>query len=303
MYSKSSKPVGYWIKENCIKDALNYKTKSEWENAKGEGYNTARKNGWLKECTKHMKDLRGYSSKKWSFELCKKVAEKYNTKTEFIKKNMDAYLSATRNGWLSKICVHMKRPKNIFWNREKTLEVSLKCNSITEFKLKYGGAYKAARKNKWLSECKAHMEILGTRFKRLIYSFEFSDKSVYVGLTYNPTKRKQSHLSDKDGSQVYKHIQQTGLQPEFKKLTEFLDKDIASKKEGEFLEKYKNEGWKILNKYPTGVLGGNVRIWTKENCLIDASKYTSKTKWIKNSYGAYLSAKRNNWLNECKFQV
>lgn len=43
-----------WTLEKCKKDALKHKTKMSWKNSKG-GYARACKNGWLIECTKHMK--------------------------------------------------------------------------------------------------------------------------------------------------------------------------------------------------------------------------------------------------------
>lgn len=49
-----NKPVGYWSKELCLKDALKYNTRTEWHKTKDTSYDAARKYGWLDECTKHM---------------------------------------------------------------------------------------------------------------------------------------------------------------------------------------------------------------------------------------------------------
>ncbi len=38
------------------------------------------------------------------------------------------------------------------------------------------------------------MEIIGNKFKRCIYAYEFSDNYVYVGLTLNLDKRNNRHL-------------------------------------------------------------------------------------------------------------
>ena len=45
---------------------------------------------------------------KWTFELCKEVAEKCSTRTEFSMKYGGAYAKAKNNKWLDKICSHMK---------------------------------------------------------------------------------------------------------------------------------------------------------------------------------------------------
>ena len=39
--------------------------------------------------------------------------------------------------------------------------------------------------------------------------------------------------------------------------------------------------------------------WTKERCKIDALKYNTKKDWGNNSGGAYSTAKKNKWFNEC----
>lgn len=141
----------------------------------------------------------------------------------------------------------------------------------------------------------------GSLYKRLIYSFEFPDKSVYVGLTLNSTTRKNEHLNPKRSkkSSVYKYIIESGLQPKFNELTEYIDSDFASKKEGEFVERYRNDGWKILNRMKTGGLGGNIIKLTKEICILEALKYNTKSEWRTGSSSTYVTSKRNKWLNEC----
>jgi len=47
-------PNGYWTKEKCIEDALNYQTREEWKKSKSGGYDAARYHGWKDECVTHM---------------------------------------------------------------------------------------------------------------------------------------------------------------------------------------------------------------------------------------------------------
>lgn len=102
----------------------------------------------------------------------------------------------------------------------------------------------------------AHMKRLGDDKHKLIYAFEFPDNSVYVGLTFNLKQRTNSHLHDeKRYSAVRNHINETGLQPTLKQLTELLDVDEACKMEGEWVEIYRKQGWTILNKAKTGAVG------------------------------------------------
>ena len=40
---------GYWTKENCQKESLKYKTRTELKKGSSGAYHSSRKNGWLDE--------------------------------------------------------------------------------------------------------------------------------------------------------------------------------------------------------------------------------------------------------------
>lgn len=246
--------------------------------------------------------------KRYSFEDCKKDAKNYIYRSEWKKKSRNIYQAAVRNKWLDKCCSHMKviKKSNGYWNLIKCKKDALNYNSRLEWQHKSKAAYSRACKNKWLDECCNHMIKLGSRHKRLIYAFEFPDKSVYIGLTYNLELRKNNHLlhtKKRIKSTVFQYIEKTGLYPKFIELSDYLDRDIASIKEGEFLKQYKQEDWNILNKTKTGGLGGGIRFWTKEKCIDNALKYKSKSEWYKKSAGAYDAALKNKWIDECSFHM
>ena len=89
------------------KEALKYKTKTEFSKGCSSALSAARRNGWVDEICSHMDETRkpaGY----WTLERCRKEALKYKTKTEFSKGCVSAYQAALRNGWLDEVCAHMK---------------------------------------------------------------------------------------------------------------------------------------------------------------------------------------------------
>lgn len=132
--------------------------------------------------------------------------------------------------------------------------------------------------------------------KRLIYSFEFSDNSVYIGLTSNPKKRKTQHLNSKNNTTVFRHFTKTKLLPTFLIKSKFLNEKLAAFNEMKILEKYKRNGWKILNLNKTGSLGGRSELfWTKKRVLINAKKFLSKSEWSLKSSGAYDAALKKGW--------
>lgn len=189
-----------------------------------------------------------------------------------------------------------RKPKG-YWTKERCIEEALKYKTRTIFQHISKSAYDASFRNKWLDECCEHMEILGNNYKRAIYGIFFDDKSVYVGLSFNPKKRFQNHLINNQSS-VYKHIKITGLNPDFKILTDFLHKDLASKKEGFFVRKFNKEGWLILNKSETGNLGGGTTKWTKECCHQEALKYKSKYEFKLKHPSAYKASLNGKWIND-----
>ncbi len=152
-----------WTKEECIEDALKYKINTEWDK-NSPLYRIALKNGWLAECTTHM---RRYKSKNyWTKKLCKEDAKKYNKRTQWIEHSSSAYNAAKKNGWLDECTAHMiivNKP-NGYWTLERCQEEALKFNKRGDWS-RYGGngSYLSARKNGWLDECCKHMKNYGKK--------------------------------------------------------------------------------------------------------------------------------------------
>ena len=225
---------------------------------------------------------RGY----WTFDKVKQEAEKYNTKSEFSKGSSGAYASAQKFNWLDDVTNHMKPVKGFgYWTFDKVKQEAEKYNTKTEFWKGSSGAYTVAKKNNWLDDVTKHMGVVGNKFNRLIYSFEFPDKSVYVGLSYNEKV-------------VYKYMKETGLKPVFKKETHYLSQENAVRMEEYVEDWYRQNGWKILNVNKTGALGGTNIIWTFDKVKQEAEKYNTNIEFMRGSPGAYSSAKRHNWLGD-----
>ena len=235
---------------------------------------------------------------KWTYDACREEALKYNTRSEYIKGNGGSYNASRKNGWLDDICKHMllkKIPDN-YWNYDRCKEEFKKYDNCTELKNSNNSCKCYAVKKGWYKELSSHFVKKGHKYKRFIYSCEFSDNSVYVGLTYNTTERFRNHL--KEGS-VYNHIEKSGNTPKFKILTERpVEVSKAVELEEYYLLKYQNEGWKTLNRAKTGSIGGNNLMWTFEAIKNEALKYKSRSEFENNSLSAYNTALRKKWMDE-----
>lgn len=192
----------------------------------------------------------------------------------------------------------MRKPKG-YWTKENCAKEAAKYESRSAFGKACSSAYSIAHRNGWLDDICSHMQPLGHRYQRYVY--EFKDplrKVVYVGLTFHPKRRLAAHKS------VSKYITERFGGGEFLHMhlvTELLPADEAARIEYELIEKYRSEGYEIINTHRGGGLGANHKMWTKETIAAEALKYTNRTEFAKSSSGAYTIAWREGWLDEvCK---
>jgi len=292
---KKVKPANYWTKEKCEEVSLKCETRTEFSKKYPRAYQICLKNGW-KDFFIHMHKRK--FTLKWTKDKCKEEALKYDNRSEYSKSSGSSFQSACKNGWLEEICSHMKIKliKKSFWTFENCKKNSLKYESRMSFHDKSRNAFDIASKNGWLDEICSHMKTLNDK-KRCIYAYEFNDNCVYVGLTYNLNNRNNQHNNTKK-SQVNKHANKTKLTPTLKQLTEYIDINDAKIKEGEYVKKYKNDGWVILNGAKTGSIGSNIVFWTKEKCQDVALKCKTRSEFYKKYSGASKSSLVNGWINE-----
>ena len=188
-----------------------------------------------------------------------------------------------------------KKPKGN-WTYEKCKEEALKYKYRTEFDMNNCCAYRRVLKNKWL-ELFDHMERIGNKVKRLIYVYEFSDNSCYVGLTGNINRRHIDHFNDEDSS-VNKHYIETDIMPKLFIRTDYIPVEEAILLEEKILNEYKENNWMILNQVKTGGIGSNDVKWTKESCREEAKKYDKVSHFMRKVSGAYKAAVKYGWLDE-----
>lgn len=283
-------------KDYCVNEALKYNNRTDFHKNSSAVYNIARINNWLNDICSHMTEIIK-PNYYWNYNKCANEALKYNKRVDFRKKSSGAYNAARINGWLDDICLHMMKysEPHGYWTKEKCQALALKYNTKQKFSQLDNVAYKMAHKKGWIDDICSHMQVIGNRYNRCIYSYEFPDNHVYIGLTYNPDVRNNFRKYNKR-DQVTKYIKISGLKPKFMQLTDYILIDEASKLEIFYVEKYKKDGWIILNKIKAGGLGGGNLIWTYDKIKEEALKYNSRYDFRKNAGGAYAAASLNGWL-------
>jgi len=105
----TTKKLNNFTLEECIESAKPFKERVHWLNESPNHYHKAKRNGWLDECCKHMKEShQKYPMGWWDIKSnVIDVAIKCKTKTEFTTKYNGAYNGALRNGWLDDCHKHM----------------------------------------------------------------------------------------------------------------------------------------------------------------------------------------------------
>lgn len=191
----------------------------------------------------------------------------------------------------------MSKKPNGYWTYEKCKEEALKYTKRSLLQIECGSAYNTISRNKWFGLYE-HMILQGNRYKRLIYVFEFSDNSCYIGLTGNIKRREKQHLIKDYNSSVFKHILKTNLIPTLIIKSDYIDIEDAIKMEELVLIEYKNNNWIILNKAKTGGIGSSNLIWDKENCRVEALKYDKISEYQTHSKSAYNASLKNGWIDE-----
>jgi hypothetical protein len=189
--SSKNHPMFKWTDEVLKQEALKYKTKSEFKNKSPKQYKSAYRRNILDAICTHMpkrviKCGEDNASFKWTYEMLKLEALKYNTKDEFRKKSNGAYQTGKKRGLLDDICPHMpkfnrKRGEQHYcfkWTNEMLQDEALKYNTRSDFQKNSRKAYDIAHKRKILDSICSHMKASGNSSKPELELFDII-KAIY----------------------------------------------------------------------------------------------------------------------------
>lgn len=141
---------GKWNYETCMTEAKKYKTRNELRKGCVSAYDVALKNGWLDDYDWFEQNQKpsGY----WTYENCKKEAQKYTSRNEFCKNCSSAYQTAKRNGWFNDYDWFEESKTGKKWTYDTCKEEAKKYKSRGDFYKGCGSAYNVAKKNGWLDD-------------------------------------------------------------------------------------------------------------------------------------------------------
>ena len=302
MPKPKDKHNGYWNYETCFSAAKLCRSISEFTKLYSGALDKARDKGWLKDYTWFVRP--DAHNKKWTKETCEAEARKYKTLKEFGRKSGGAYMVAQKNSWiddytwLERTCV-----KKGYWQVfDNCYNEALKYKSRTEFQRKQGGCYNQARANGWLDKFDwlkdKRIDLIDGKIDS-VYVYEFVNQhAAYIGRTLMRTQKERDkhHLFVLDSVSSFARDNDIPL-PEMRILEDNLTLKEGIEREAFYIEKYKNEGWNVLNKAGAGSIGSLYRNrYTYNKCYDEAKKYTHYRDFVKESRTYYRVAYRNGWI-------
>ena len=299
-----------WTLEICLEEAKKYGSMKAFRENNKSAYEVCVKNHWLDNFNFLYIDRAQRGT--WDvYENCYNEAKKYKTLAEFIEKASACYQSSLTNDWI-KDYTWLEREyvaRGTWQVYENCYNEALKYKTRHEFKKGANSAYHSARIHGWLE---SFVWLKDERIDMIkgkidcVYVYEFKDlNSVYVGRTLMKRKRKRDieHLFKEDTVSRFARANDVPL-PEMKILEENLSIKEGAEHEALWIEKYKEEGWNILNKAKAGSLGGLNKIkWTKESCYNLALECKTIREFKKRSYTAYEKSIKNKWANDYVWMV
>ena len=259
----------------------------------------------------------------WGYEDCKSAAMRYKTKRDFREGAPNAYNASIYHGWLKSFnwfvngrVKGIKRPvitHHPAWNRKYTDEeaekVAKKYKTKADFRRNDEGYYYYAlrrhmmQKFTWL-QSEPHL------FNAInyVYRYYFQEQNaVYVGRTINIEDRDFEHHRDrgKESSSVLKFAKEHGVEvPKIEILERALTGEESQIKEDDYVRKYRDEGFIVLNKGATGKGIGSLGIkkkYSRKKFLEIASRYEFISDFIKEQHPLYVAAVKYGWLQDAYF--
>lgn len=234
-------------------------------------------------------------------EECIKQYQESKNLTEFKAKHTAAYRCCVENGWEKEICHSFFE-----WDKPKNFEEAVE--RVKEYKDR-SALWKSDHRMYYFLEKKGWLNLIPNLISKTdekskihyIYVYEFNDyNTAYVGRTINIKQRHRQHISKK--CVVSTFISKNKIVLDENYLPKILERGLTSsesqKKECEYIEKYKNDGWVLLNIAKGGSVGSLSRKWTKNVCEELSKQFKTKKEFREKYKNAYFAAMEHHWLEE-----
>jgi superfamily II DNA or RNA helicase len=155
-FTRKKKPNGYYkniTKEELRDIALKFNSRMKFRSSNSTAYQVAFKNGWIDEFFERKQKPKGYWQGLTKEEL-REVATEYDSRMDFMKGNISAYIVAVKMNWIDEFFERMKKPNGFYKNmtKEEIKNIATEYSTREEFQNSNNGAYQVALTNDWIDE-------------------------------------------------------------------------------------------------------------------------------------------------------
>ena len=188
-----------------------------------------------------------------------------------------------------------------FWTYEKCYDIAKQYLYKIDFNVNDKNAYNKSVRENWIKDFNWLIERNIEGDDRTIYVYEFTDGAAYVGLTNWIEHRDYQHRWGKRYSSVYEYSVNNNIEiPPVKILEENVNSNNAGNTENKWINFYRNNGWKIINKVKGGALGAtNGKKYTKDIILEETKQYKNQEDLYNNNRPLYNAMRKFRLVKEC----
>lgn len=155
-----------WTYEMCLEEARKAGTAGKWQTQSPSSRVQAFKRGWYHSIMETVREEQRASGQpvqgntRWDFEMCLRIAQRYQSRSEWRAKDLKSYRVALKYKWLKECTKHMKNkkiPKPSKWTLEACILDARKHRAMVDWQKSSYVAFAVARAHGWLPQCCAHM--------------------------------------------------------------------------------------------------------------------------------------------------
>lgn len=319
---------GYWDSYyNCLEEAKKYKTFHEFRALSGSCANASMKNGWIDDFVWLVKGVgQGNHNGKpvCQYTLDGKFAKRFDSIAAATKetgaRNIDSCLNFknTQSGgfrWLYESDsaraeeIFAEHPlkcnlNRVFHTVEEVIEEAKKYKYFKDFVDNSYGHYLYAKRHGIIGMLNLEKKLDVYKDKLYsVYAYFFQEThSVYVGVTCDKERRDKQHRDFSQRSQVSKHSKEYGVDiPDPVYIEENVSPYDALDIEDKWRNKYKEDGWNVLNVAPTGQnasLGAACKRVTNKEIREAASQCTYIGEFADKYTSLYYRARERGIIND-----
>lgn len=285
-----------WNKEECIKVALLFENRGEFEKKYRGAYMAARKNNWLDYICLHM----NYVNKKWCESDCHKESLKYNNRSELCKFNSSVYKKIIKNGWnymfshMNKDYVNDNRCIYVYEFSDNHVYVGL-TKDLDRRNIQHmskGSVFNYIK----ISKCDYKLVKLTDYiniFDAIKMEIEYVDNYQRMGWDILNMKKAGGIGSCGDLGKIpywtKERCQEESIK--YQSRTEFKKKSQSA------YQSALRNNWLTDICHHMPLIIKPKGYWTKERCQEEASKYKNRNKFYENNKSAYSTSLKNGWLD------